>query len=580
MHDFVRIFGAIAPKNNYHIEGLRLIRDWMYKNGLTSAQAFEELANKRKRISVEEFDIELKKIFNMTSPEIESIFVSIDENLDGYIDRREWTDKVYEDSDNPLQLFREIVNTNNLSSDDILFKMNLRIWDDALDFNQFSKALRILDSSLTNDQIKAMAKSMKNADNKVEVTTLIRNLCGKDYETVDFRDKVFKRVYHDIFESSDSDRKDKFRNLLVKHDDLNDGSIVGQDLQKVLAQVCNNISQSEIQKFVRFLDKDVRGRIDYTQFTNKLEEVKNYNPFKNLVNRIKSFMKQNNQSVEKFMRHLVLGEMQAVTGYADETKADLEKKVTTNYFAKFLKSKVDKKNDINELTKYSELMDIDADGYISIHDLQSCLGNLNNETFYKDNGATLAGTFKTILTERETFFPKQVLQNDKALQVISKIKEALLAKGISFRELFAKLDTNDDEFMTFTEFSENLDPVVKLSPYIKEQLFALMDVNKIGMVDYDSFLSTMKRSAVTPNIVRVEDNFNWEYEMVDKIKEWIRVEGITVEEAFKAFDRDFDGKINIEDLKYILINIIKVGDKSSIVPSQLERLFKLLASKV
>ena len=166
-------------------------------------------------------------------------------------------------------------------------------------------------------------------------------------------------------------------------------------------------------------------------------------------------------------------------------------------------------------------MDIDNDGFISIHDLHSCLGNLTNENFYKDSGATLVGTFKTILTEREKFFPKQALEKDKALQVIGKIKEALLAKGISFRELFAKLDTNNDEFMTFAEFSENLDPVVKLSPYVKEQLFALMDVNKIGMVDYNSFLSVMKRTAVSPPEVRVEDNFNWEYEMIDKIKEWI-----------------------------------------------------------
>ena len=196
----------------------------------------------------------------------------------------------------------------------------------------------------------------------------------------------------------------------------------------------------------------------------------------------------------------------------------------------------------------------------------------------KDVTKSKTSGFKTILLEREKFFPKQPLTKEKALQVIARIKEALLQKGISFRELFAKLDTNNDEFLSFAEFSENIESVVKLSPYIKEQLFAYMDVNKIGMVDYESFWNTMKQTAVSPPVIRVEDNFNWEYEMIDKIREWIKNEGITPEEAFKAFDRDFDGFININDLKWILTNILKVGDKTTINTSQLERLYKMIIS--
>ncbi|MBK8156481.1 MAG: EF-hand domain-containing protein [Streptococcus sp.] len=50
---------------------------------------------------------------------------------------------------------------------------------------------------------------------------------------------------------------------------------------------------------------------------------------------------------------------------------------------------------------------------------------------------------------------------------------------------------------------------------------------------------------------------------------------MTIEEAYKAFDRDFDGKINKGDLKWVLINILKV-DEETIMPTKLERLFKLL----
>lgn len=96
------------------------------------------------------------------------------------------------------------------------------------------------------------------------------------------------------------------------------------------------------------------------------------------------------------------------------------------------------------------------------------------------------------------------------------------------------------------------------------------------MVDYQAFIEVLKMTHVSIKATRIIDNFNWEYEMVQKIKEWINNEEITVEEAFKAFDRDFDGFIDLEDLKWILTNIIKTGEKSIINGSQLERLFKLL----
>lgn len=553
-----------------------MMRDWMYKNGLTSEQAFEAIAGTKEKFNIAHFESVIKKLFNLTAPEIESIFLEIDDNKDGYIDREEWLNKIYEDSSNPLQLLREIVNEHELSSDDLLFKMHLRIWDDPLDFKKFTTALRMLDSSLTDVQLRAMAKTMKNSKNLVDVPVLMRNLVGKDFETVDFRDKLYKRIFSEIVDSRNSETKEKFKSLLVKYDTLNDGTIVTQDLQKVLNQVCKSINANDVERFTRFLEKDARGRIDYTRFMDDLEKVKDHNPFKNVVSRIKAFMNQNNQNTEGFMRRLVLGESQSDFHPQHESGLDKERKVSVDYFTKFLKNKVDKKRDENELRRYAELIDIDTDGYISIHDLQSCLGNLNNETFYKDNGATLVGSFKSILTEREKFFPKDPLPSSKALEVIAKIKEALVTKGISFQALFSKLDTNNDEFLTFTEFSENIDSIVKLSPLIKEKLFALMDENNIGMVDYQSFLSVMKRTPVSAKIVRVADNFNWETDMIQKIKNWIIDEDITVEEAFKAFDRDFDGFIDIDDLKWILTNIIKAGDKSTINTSQLERLFKLL----
>ncbi len=63
--------------------------------------------------------------------------------------------------------------------------------------------------------------------------------------------------------------------------------------------------------------------------------------------------------------------------------------------------------------------------------------------------------------------------------------------------------------------------------------------------------------------------------MIEKIKQWIVSTRITVDEAFKSFDRDFDGHINKEDLKWALVNVMNIKEET-ILPTKLDRLFKLL----
>ena len=45
--------------------------------------------------------------------------------------------------------------------------------------------------------------------------------------------------------------------------------------------------------------------------------------------------------------------------------------------------------------------------------------------------------------------------------------------------------------------------------------------------------------------------------MMDKINEWIKEQNVTEDEIFKAFDRDFDGSISINDLKLVLTDVVK-----------------------
>ncbi len=90
------------------------------------------------------------------------MFKLFDQNRDGMIDLREWSSFIYEDSENPLALLREVIKSSGIDSDDLLHKMGLRIWDDPIDLPTFNRCLRTLDPTLTDVQLKGLAKEMKN----------------------------------------------------------------------------------------------------------------------------------------------------------------------------------------------------------------------------------------------------------------------------------------------------------------------------------------------------------------------------------------------------------------------------------
>ena len=82
-----------------------------------------------------------------------------------------------------------------------------------------------------------------------------------------------------------------------------------------------------------------------------------------------------------------------------------------------------------------------------------------------------------------------------------------------------------------------------------------MDKQKIGMINYSTFLETLNKSLFIENAKVSDDNFEWVYETIDKIREWFSREGLSVEDAFRTADKDFDGGINKKDLKLFLTEV-------------------------
>ena len=146
----------------------------MFKNSLSSQTSFElicKLAGKQREKVVNRIEwhkgmSQLPLGFSAMS--LDSFFAVLDFKQDGILDSEEWEARIYEDSNNPLQLLREVVSNNKLTPDDILQKMQLRIWDEPLSFSALSDALRKLDPTLSEPQLRHLAKSLRSGGNSYD----------------------------------------------------------------------------------------------------------------------------------------------------------------------------------------------------------------------------------------------------------------------------------------------------------------------------------------------------------------------------------------------------------------------------
>lgn len=79
-----------------------------------------------------------------------------------------------------------------MDANDVLFQMKIKAWDEPLTYAQFITAIRHLDPSFGESQIKNLFNKLKSTNDKIDIQTLINNLTGTDCDTVDFKNSIFK----------------------------------------------------------------------------------------------------------------------------------------------------------------------------------------------------------------------------------------------------------------------------------------------------------------------------------------------------------------------------------------------------
>lgn len=133
--------------------------------------------------------------------------------------------------------------------------------------------------------------------------------------------------------------------------------------------------------------------------------------------------------------------------------------------------------------------------------------------------------------------------------------------------------------INLAQFSQGVSSIVSIAPPLLEKLFNVMDSNKIGMVDYPRFekiLSIQANSQVPKPGDSVEDSFDWQERIIFEIKRWVKQAKLIPMEAFRSFDKDFDGLISKEDMKQSLVEYLRVPVEE-IISTRLDRLFRILS---
>jgi Ca2+-binding EF-hand superfamily protein len=126
---------------------------------------------------------------------------------------------------------------------------------------------------------------------------------------------------------------------------------------------------------------------------------------------------------------------------------------------------------------------------------------------------------------------------------------------------------------------KGVNEIVTISGPILEKIFSIMDINQIGLVDYDKFFTVLSIEIATniPNPEKqINDGFEWQESVIRKIREWVINNKLGSVEAFRSYDRDLTGAITKESMRKSLIEFLGI-DQSEITQNRMDRLFKMLS---
>lgn len=151
----------------------------------------------------------------------------------------------------------------------------------------------------------------------------------------------------------------------------------------------------------------------------------------------------------------------------------------------------------------------------------------------------------------------------KYSMVFRKMANVLKERNISPYQSFQMFDRNHDEKLSKKEIVSALKNMgVRISEQESEILFMFLDLDNSGIIDYKEFARKLKRSGVAMR--------SKEEETIHRLWSRITKSGLTLEQAFKVFDKDNDNLVDYNDLVTAMTTL-----EMKVEPRVVSELFKI-----
>lgn len=511
----------------------RILRQWLRDEDMTSEQAFERLLNKvgaSEKLSKGQFAQAISS-FALSGDDVELLFDVLDSKKDQFLDLAEWLNKIYE-QEGPYQPLKDVFYRANIPKTDLIEQLGLQ---DRLSLSEKDLIIMLqrLDPALPLHKAMNITASVLRNRSEIPVSELLSQLSQDQTQlTGDWLDQLHQKIRRKL-----SGQPQRLRGLLEAADIKRAGRLSPSAFQDCLLSAGLDLDPLEVQRLVKILDpRDIRV-IDYLSFLDKVNglEYVPVDPLQATTQRLMAYMRQNGLNAEQLCATMG-GSTPILT------------------FAHFLSSKVHQRLSAPEMAEIASKMDLNGDGQIDPEDLKSVLFTRNK-----------------VAIEGKSHRNTAILTTEQARTLLTSIRDSLIYKGISYADAFKRLDSEGNGTIAYSAFMSQWDSLYPLSKPQKEALFRLFDTQNIGQIDYPSFLRILRDVEIDPKAS--SESWDWEQDIIGKIKAWKVSQKLQTEAVFRAFDRDFDGFLSKKDLREGLETVLKLNNVTS---DKVDRVYKLL----
>ncbi|OMJ84015.1 hypothetical protein SteCoe_14938 [Stentor coeruleus] len=520
-NDFCTKFQTSENPRKTELSSMEKVKNWLKINRFSALQGFKRLlqlsSSSNEFMSKDQF-IKAVSRLDISGPEAEIFFRLLDTKNDSKLDENEFKDKLYQEN-TEFNEMRDTIMSYGLDPNEILMKMDLK-GKTKLTIDELCLALQRIDSSLNSKKAVEIARSLTGLNSDINVNEFIEKISS--HPDANWMNLLLEKV-------KSKGNYDYIKKLFEDIDQKCMGKIDIGAFADCINKAGLGLNVSEIDKLSRALSRGF-NTIDYVWFLEKIRpRAESSDPFKMIISRFLVYLKQNSIRPEDFL-----------TRYNG--------RIQVMKFAEFLSNKIHKELNKNDALRWASRIDANQDGWIDITDLM-CTLDKNRE-----------------------IIEQEIINKDKAGVIIEDIKKILTQKKIGYQEVFNMFDSERNGLISCKEFCEGLDRIMEISPPVKIALFNYFDKKNMGLVDFETFNDILKFNDLKN--IQANDTWDWENGTMEKIRTWIVMENVSIEEAFRAFDKDFDGIMSKEDLKKALVGVLKLKEQE-LSPLKIDRVYKL-----